>query len=117
MDVSDVIKDEDLMAQKTYSGFGSNNGYWALQSGHNIQQLVATMVPGHRPKRLSARELNLLKRKAKVSARDQTKSSAEDDDLQKSVASKVAYPDALDIAKVSQLKMVANFITSYACIL
>ncbi|KAG6504315.1 hypothetical protein ZIOFF_036646 [Zingiber officinale] len=101
MDVSDVIKDEDLMAQKTYSGFGSNNGYWALQSGHNIQQLVATMVPGHRPKRLSARELNLLKRKAKVSARDQTKSSAEDDDLQKSVTSKVAYPDTLDIAKDS----------------
>ncbi|XP_010927294.1 TATA-binding protein-associated factor BTAF1 isoform X2 [Elaeis guineensis] len=83
MDVSDVIKDEDLLAQKGYlSGNGSYRGYHASQSGQNIQQLVATMVPSFRPKRLSARELNLLKRKAKINAKDHTKCLSEDDELE-----------------------------------
>lgn len=82
MDVSDVIKDEDLLAQKSYlSGNGPYNGYHASQSGQNIQQLVATMVPSFRPKMLSARELNLLKRKAKVNAKDHAKGLSEDDEV------------------------------------
>ncbi|CAL9077601.1 TATA-binding protein-associated factor BTAF1 isoform X2 [Musa acuminata AAA Group] len=99
MDVSDVIKDEDLLAHKgSSSGIGSNNGYWVSRSGQNIQQLVATMVPSHRPKRLSARELNLLKRKAKVYAKDQIKCSSEDDELgtkhpQNSLNSKGTWSD------------------------
>lgn len=83
MDVSDVIKDEDLLAQKGYlSGNGSYSGCHASQSGQNIQQLVATMVPSFRPRRLSARELNLLKRKAKINAKDHTKCLSEDDELE-----------------------------------
>ncbi|XP_008796296.2 TATA-binding protein-associated factor BTAF1 [Phoenix dactylifera] len=83
MDVSDVIKDEDLLAQKGYlSGIGSYSGCHASRSGQNIEQLVATMVPSFRPKRLSARELNLLKRKAKINAKDHTKCLSEDDELE-----------------------------------
>ncbi|KAJ8513513.1 hypothetical protein OPV22_003947 [Ensete ventricosum] len=99
MDVSDVIKDEDLLAHKgSSSGIGSNNGYWVSRSGQNIQQLVATMVPSQRPKMLSARELNLLKRKAKVYAKDQIKCSSEDDELstkhpQNSLNSKGTWSD------------------------
>ncbi|XP_078169062.1 ROOT GROWTH DEFECTIVE 3 isoform X2 [Carex rostrata] len=92
MDVSEVIRDEDLMTPQRGHGpqgavviNGSNNGNnnWAHpiqgQSGRDIQQLVATMVPGFRSKRLSARELNMLKRKAKSSAKDHTKTSSEDE--------------------------------------
>jgi TATA-binding protein-associated factor len=92
MDVSEVIRDEDLMMPQRGHGpqggiaiNGSNNGNssWVhpiqVQSGRNIQQLVATMVPGSQHKRLSARELNLLKRKAKSSAKDHTKTVSEDE--------------------------------------
>lgn len=109
MDVSDVIKDEDLLAHKgSSSGIGSNNGYWVSRSGQNIQQLVATMVPSHRPKRLSARELNLLKRKAKVYAKDQIKCSSEDDELgtkhpQNSLNSKGTWSDTSFSNKVLQM--------------
>ncbi|KAJ4797222.1 TATA-binding protein-associated factor MOT1 [Rhynchospora pubera] len=99
MDVSEVIRDEDLMTPQSGHGpqggvviNGSNNGNsnWVhpiqVQSGKNIQQLVATMVPGFRPKRLSARELNLLKRKAKSSAKDHTKTLSEDEKSKNRVA-------------------------------
>lgn len=80
MDVSEMIKDEDLLVQRVHlNGCGPNNGY-ASRSGQNIQQLVATMVPKFRPKRLSARELNSLKRKARVNAKDHAK-WPEDDKL------------------------------------
>ncbi|XP_072972272.1 TATA-binding protein-associated factor BTAF1 isoform X2 [Typha angustifolia] len=83
MDVNDVIKDEDLLAHKGHWGVnGQNNGFYASQSAQNIQQLVSSMVSTFRPKRLSARELNLLKRKAKVNAKDHTKSLLEDDELE-----------------------------------
>ncbi|PKA51093.1 putative chromatin-remodeling complex ATPase chain [Apostasia shenzhenica] len=82
MDFSDMIKDEDLLSQKGHSsGNGLFNGYHASKSGQNIHQLVATMVPRFRPRRLSAREINLLKRKAKVNAKDYTKYLLEDDEL------------------------------------
>ncbi|KAJ3671154.1 hypothetical protein LUZ60_008580 [Juncus effusus] len=109
MDVSEVIKDEDLMSplpQKGYNNYqpgviingNPNPGYqnagfqnpenqvqnWAhphqqvQQQGRNIQQLVSSMMPaGARSKRLSARELNMLKRKAKSSAKDISKSEDE----------------------------------------
>jgi TATA-binding protein-associated factor len=93
MDVNDVIKDEDLLAQRNYWGSNVlNNGFNPYNSGHNIQQLVATMVPRHprqsnsHLRRLSARELNMLKRKAKNNAKDHSKAISEDDE----VASKTA---------------------------
>ncbi|CAA6657208.1 unnamed protein product [Spirodela intermedia] len=70
MDVSDMIKDEDLLVQKIH----------AQGNGIDIQQLVANMVPSFRPRKLSARELNLLKRKAKINAKDQPKDRCEDDE-------------------------------------
>ncbi|XP_062232323.1 TATA-binding protein-associated factor BTAF1-like isoform X2 [Phragmites australis] len=86
MDVNDVIKDEDLLTQKNYWGSNvQNNGFHSYNTGHNIQQLVATMVPMYPrqssfcSRRLSARELNMLKRKAKSNAKDHTK--AEDDEV------------------------------------
>ncbi|KAI0501620.1 hypothetical protein KFK09_016565 [Dendrobium nobile] len=92
MDVSDMIKDEDLLTQKGNScGNGPNNGYHVTRSGQSIQQLVAAMVPGFRPRRLSARELNLLKRKAKVNAKDLTKCWSEDEEVEVSASQ---YPVA-----------------------
>ncbi|KAK8964573.1 putative chromatin-remodeling complex ATPase chain [Platanthera guangdongensis] len=82
MDVSDMIKDEDLIQKGHSGGIGSHNGYCVTTSGQTIQQLVATMVPNFRPRRLSARELNLLKRKAKVNAKEHTKGWSEDDELE-----------------------------------
>ncbi|GAB4851956.1 btaf1 RNA polymerase II, B-TFIID transcription factor-associated, 170kDa [Ancistrocladus abbreviatus] len=68
MDLNDVIKDEDL-AHKVDSQGGRVNRFWTPHSERNIQQLVANMVPSFRSKRPSARELNLLKRKAKVNSK------------------------------------------------
>ncbi|ONK68755.1 uncharacterized protein A4U43_C05F15610 [Asparagus officinalis] len=101
MDVSEMIRDEDLLAQKFHLNVnGSNNVYYASRPGQNVQQLVANMVPNFRPKRLSARELNLLKRKAKVNAKDHTKCRSEDDKLdvqhpQNQVTSKATCSDPL----------------------
>ncbi|KAG8086577.1 hypothetical protein GUJ93_ZPchr0010g10708 [Zizania palustris] len=88
MDFNDVIKDEDLLAQKNYWGANvQNNGLYSFNTGQNIQHLVATMVPRYpkhsnfRSRRLSARELNMLKRKAKSNAKDHTKAVPEDDDV------------------------------------
>lgn len=88
MDVNDVIKDEDLLAQKNYWGSHvQNNGFHSFNAGRNIQQLVSTMVPRYskhsnfRSRRLSARELNMLKRKAKSNAKDHTKAVSEDDEI------------------------------------
>lgn len=79
MDVNDMIKDEDLMVQKMHSqGNGQHRSIYTAASVHNIQRLVSKMVPS--VKRPSARELNLLKRKAKNSSKDQGKPWCEDGD-------------------------------------
>ncbi|CAL4887597.1 unnamed protein product [Urochloa decumbens] len=102
MDVNDVIKDEDLLAQKNYWGSHvQNNGFHSFNTGRNIQQLVSTMVPRYhkqpnfRSRRLSARELNMLKRKAKSNAKDHTKAVSEEDEvtLKSSAPSNVATSD------------------------
>jgi TATA-binding protein-associated factor len=102
MDFNDVFKDEDLLAQKNYWGANvQNNGFYSFNTGQNIQHLVASMVPRYpkhsnfRPKRLSARERNMLKRKAKSDAKDHTKSVPEDDEvvLKKSAPSNGASSD------------------------
>ncbi|KAG9442446.1 hypothetical protein H6P81_018300 [Aristolochia fimbriata] len=83
MDVSEVIRDEDLLVHKVHPyGNGTSHGYYASHSGQHFQHLVRTMVPNMYPKRLSARELNLLKRKAKVNAKDHSKAWSEEDDIE-----------------------------------
>lgn len=74
MDVNDMIRDEDLMMHKTNStGSGAPPQFYLQRGGRNVQQFVVDMVPGYRSRRPSARERNLLKRKAKINSKDQTK--------------------------------------------
>jgi hypothetical protein len=83
MDVSDMIRDEDLILHKVNSlGNGIDQRVYTTPSVHNIQQLVANIVPSVISKRPSARQLNLLKRKAKVNSKDQTKCWTEDGDTE-----------------------------------
>lgn len=80
MDVNDVIRDEDLIAHKiNYPGNG--NAFQYFSQPRNIQQLVTSMVPS-RSRRPSARELNLLKRKAKSNSKDQSKGWSKDGDTE-----------------------------------
>ncbi|KAK3004171.1 hypothetical protein RJ639_019909 [Escallonia herrerae] len=76
MDVNDMIKDEDLSSP----GNGVAPQYYTSRSVANVKQLVARMVPSLRSRRPSARELNLLKRKAKISSKDQMKGWSKDGD-------------------------------------
>ncbi|KAL3498161.1 hypothetical protein ACH5RR_040893 [Cinchona calisaya] len=79
MDVGDMIRDEDLLVQKFHSpGNGVAPQYFSSRSMYNIQQFVSNMVPGVKSRRPSARELNLLKRKAKISSKDQSKAWSKD---------------------------------------
>lgn len=75
MDVNEMIRDEDLLEHKYNSpGNGVSRQYFASGSSvNNVRQLVANMVPSYKSRRISARELNLLKRKAKVNTKDQMK--------------------------------------------
>ncbi|XP_030934313.1 TATA-binding protein-associated factor BTAF1 isoform X1 [Quercus lobata] len=93
MDVSDMIRDEDLIVQKV-NAFGNviDQRVYMSSSVHNIQQLVANMVPSVISKRPSARELNLLKRKAKINSKDQPKCWSEDGDTEASFAQNVTTP-------------------------
>ncbi|CAJ1978258.1 unnamed protein product [Sphenostylis stenocarpa] len=105
MDISDVIRDEDLMASKSDSHLnGIDRRVFTSCSAHNIQKMVANMVPSVKSKWPSARELNLLKRKAKINSKDQTKSWCEDGSTEASGAqcltSKGTCPDSLNYSKV-----------------
>lgn len=74
MDVNDMIRDEDLIMHKANSTGSSIPPQFYLQrTGRNVQQFVVDMVPGYRSRRPSARERNLLKRKAKINSKDQAK--------------------------------------------
>lgn len=74
MDVNDMIRDEDLVMQKPNStGSGLTPQFYLQRPNRNVQQFVVDMVPGYRPRRPSARERNLLKRKAKINSKDQIK--------------------------------------------
>ncbi|OVA11083.1 SNF2-related [Macleaya cordata] len=106
MDVNDMIRDEDLLAHKFNSHEnGMVHGYYTSQSGNRVQQLVSNMAPSFVSKRPSAREMNLLKRKAKINAKDQTKGWSEDGDFeiahsQNPVIPKVTCTDPLSSNKV-----------------
>ncbi|XP_011621494.1 TATA-binding protein-associated factor BTAF1 isoform X1 [Amborella trichopoda] len=111
MDVSDVIRDEDLLVNRVPSHVnGVHPGYYTSQSGQHIHNLVATMVPGFISKRLSARELNLLKRKAKVNVKDHVKGWVDDEDSevppsQTSLIPKSTSLDPLQCSKISMEAM------------
>nr|VDD09940.1 unnamed protein product [Brassica oleracea] len=85
MDVNEMIGDEDLIEQKpNVHANGIGNRLYAIYSPHHIQQYVSRMVPRVNPRRPSARELNLLKRKAKISSKDQAKGNGEGADVEMS---------------------------------
>ncbi|XP_010255080.1 PREDICTED: TATA-binding protein-associated factor BTAF1 isoform X2 [Nelumbo nucifera] len=93
MDVNEMIRDEDLLVHKFNShGDEMNYRFYTAQSGHNIQNLVANMVPSLISKRPSARELNLLKRKAKINAKDQMKGWTDEGDLEVSCSQNSGTP-------------------------
>ncbi|XP_039028640.1 TATA-binding protein-associated factor BTAF1-like isoform X2 [Hibiscus syriacus] len=93
MDVSDMIRDEDLVVQKYHQGNGLDNRFYTPPSVHNIQQFVSRMVPNVISKRRpSARELNMLKRKAKINSKDQAKGWSDDGDTELSPAHNLSTP-------------------------
>lgn len=93
MDVNDMIRDEDLIVQKSHSPANDiASQYYRSRSMHNVKQLVTNMVPSFRSRRPSARELNLLKRKAKINMKDQTKVWANEADLEEQHIQEVASP-------------------------
>ncbi|CBI40030.3 unnamed protein product, partial [Vitis vinifera] len=102
MDVNDMIRDEDLIVHKfNPQGNGIDNRFNNSQSVHSIQRLVANMVPTIISKRPSARELNLLKRKAKINSKDQTKGWSEDGDTAEVLTTpKESCPESLHSDKV-----------------
>lgn len=78
LDVNEMIRDDDLIQ----SGPSSENGLgMQYSSRQGAQQLVANMVPANIPRTLSARERNLLKRKAKGSLKETPKGWCEDDEI------------------------------------
>ncbi|XP_019412830.1 PREDICTED: TATA-binding protein-associated factor BTAF1 isoform X2 [Lupinus angustifolius] len=104
MDISDVIRDEDLMAHKSVSHLNGSHRAFASYSVHNnIQKMVANMVPTVKSKWPSARERNLLKRKAKINSKDQTKSWCEDGSTEASgtpnLTTKGTCPDSVNYSK------------------
>lgn len=105
MDVNEMIRDEDLIEQKSnVPANGVGNRLYANYSPHHIQQFVSRMVPRVNSRRPSARELNLLKRKAKISSKDQAKGSCEVADVEMpsshASTSKRISSDSLDSDKV-----------------
>ncbi|XP_010547370.1 PREDICTED: TATA-binding protein-associated factor BTAF1 isoform X2 [Tarenaya hassleriana] len=83
MDVNEVIRDEDLIEQSSsVHRNGIGNKLYTNYSAHNIRQFVSRMVPSLKSKRPSARELNLLKRKAKISSKDQAKGWSDEADAE-----------------------------------
>ncbi|KAL9678205.1 hypothetical protein QQ045_016044 [Rhodiola kirilowii] len=104
MDVNDMIKDEDLDIHKfNFDSNGIDRRYFVPQQAQNIQKKVSHMVPSFISKRPSARELNKLKRKAKI--KDQTKNWSEDGEIDSTsprmpTTSKGSSPDSSISTKV-----------------
>ncbi|XP_028801250.1 TATA-binding protein-associated factor BTAF1 isoform X1 [Neltuma alba] len=104
MDISDVIRDEDLIAYKSdLRPYGIDHRVFTSHSVHNIQKMVANMVPSVKSKWPSARERNLLKRKAKMNSKDQAKGWCDDGSTEASLAQNVTsrgtYPDSVNCNK------------------
>nr|GEV75440.1 TATA-binding protein-associated factor BTAF1 isoform X1 [Tanacetum cinerariifolium] len=79
MDVSEIIRDEDLMMHKTSNtGSGAPPPFYLQRTGRNFQLFVVDVVLGYKPRGPSARQRNLLKRKAKINLKDPTKGWSKD---------------------------------------
>lgn len=114
MDVNDMIRDEDLIVHKVHPhGNGLDHRFYATSSARNIQQYVSSMVPSVVSKRPSARELNLLKRKAKINSKDLTKGWTEDGDTEMSSAQSTTpkghSSDSLNFNKVLEYLVIRVF--------
>ncbi|KAH6823556.1 ROOT GROWTH DEFECTIVE 3 [Perilla frutescens var. hirtella] len=112
MDVNDVIRDEDLIEQKiAYPGNGIAFQYFSSQRSRNIQQFVTTMVPTSRPRRPSARELNLLKRKAKSNSKDQPKGWSKDGDTEAAPSHDIVSPKSISVDTSNSSKQLTDIIS------
>ncbi|CAH9101648.1 unnamed protein product [Cuscuta epithymum] len=73
MDVNEMIRDEDLLLQRVSSPVNGAPSQYCSPGPHgNIRHFVSNIVPSAKTRRPSARELNLLKRKAKVGSKEQS---------------------------------------------
>ncbi|KAK4435640.1 TATA-binding protein-associated factor BTAF1 [Sesamum alatum] len=112
MDVSDVIRDEDLIMHKiNYPGNGIVTQYFSAHPLRNIQQLVTSMVPTSRSRRPSARELNLLKRKAKNNSKDQPKGWPKDGDTEAMQPHDMVSPRSISMDSSTSHKQVTDAIS------
>ena len=112
MDVNDMIRDEDLMMHKTNStGTGMASQFYLQRPGRNVQQFVVDMVPGYRPRRPSARERNLLKRKAKINSKDQTKVWSKDGEPDASGTQELISPKGIspDLPSANSVMNIESF--------
>lgn len=106
MDVNDMIRDEDLIAHKiAYPGNGIAFQYFSSQPSRNIQQFVTRMMPTSRSRRPSARELNLLKRKAKNNSKDQSKGWSKDGDTEAAQSHDMVSPKSISVDSSSSNKV------------
>lgn len=91
MDVNDMIRDEDLLGHRGAAhtnGEASARDFFVQPQPHKqeVHELVATMVPGGLSRTLSARERNMLKRKAKVLPKDGAKEWGEEEEVEEPTA-------------------------------
>lgn len=115
MDVHDVIRDEDLIEQKNaYPGNGIAFQYFSSQRSRNIQQFVTTMVPTSRSRMPSARELNLLKRKAKSNSKDQSKGWSKDGDTEAAPSHDMVSPKSVSVDTSSTYKVSKALLMIYS---
>ncbi|KAJ7534695.1 hypothetical protein O6H91_13G105700 [Diphasiastrum complanatum] len=104
MDFSDMIRDEDLMIPRTT---GNNDfllqgfNYHPPGGRQEVQHLVADMFQGSLSRTLSARERNLLKRKAKV-VKDGSKEWCEDQEFEEPGAKRANMTKSLITENVNQ---------------
>ncbi|GFP81580.1 tata-binding protein-associated factor btaf1 [Phtheirospermum japonicum] len=116
MDVNDVIRDEDLIAHKiNYPGNGIGFQYFSSQP-RNIQQFVTSMVPTSRSRRPSARELNLLKRKAKSNSKDQSKGWSKDGDTDATQSHDMVSPKGISMDSTSSNKQLVDTVSDDECL-
>ncbi|XP_073120900.1 TATA-binding protein-associated factor BTAF1 [Henckelia pumila] len=112
MDVSDMIRDEDLVLHKfNYPINGIASHYYASQPPHNINKLVTSMAPTSRSRRPSARELNLLKRKAKSNSKDQSKGWPKDGSTEATQSHDAVAPRTTSLDSSAAQKLVTDTIS------
>ncbi|RAL50435.1 hypothetical protein DM860_016902 [Cuscuta australis] len=106
MDVSEMIRDEDLVLQRVNSPVTSlSSQYYSPRPQVNLRHYVSNIVPSGKTRRPSARELNLLKRKAKISLKDQTIGWTKDGELDAPPPQDMTSPRGIHSDAVVSAKM------------